>query len=63
MKLLLPASLLGAGRAYFGIQDLSRAKATLDELIKNFGATAEASQAQAELDKIARLEKALAPPK
>jgi len=63
MKLLLPSSLLGTGRAYFGIQDLPRAKDTLDELIKNFGGTAEAAAARTELEKIARLEKALAPPK
>jgi tetratricopeptide (TPR) repeat protein len=63
MKLLLPSALLGAGRAYFGIQDLPRAKETLDDLIKNFGATAEAAAAKTELEKIARLEKALAPPK
>lgn len=63
MKILLPSSLLGAGRAYFGIQDLPRAKNTLDELIKNFGGTAEAVSARSELQKIARLEKALEPPK
>jgi tetratricopeptide (TPR) repeat protein len=62
-KLLLPSSLLGTGRAYFGIQDLPRAKDTLDELIKNFGGTAEAVAAKTELEKIARLEQALAPPK
>ena len=62
-KVLQPPSLLGTGRAYFGIQDLPRARNTLDELIKNFGGTAEAAAGKTELEKIARLEKALEPPK
>jgi TolA-binding protein len=62
-KLLLPQAMLGAGRAQFGMEDFPRAKATLNELVKTYGAAAEAAQAQAELDKIARREKALAPPK
>jgi tetratricopeptide (TPR) repeat protein len=62
-KVLRPPSMLGAGRAYFGIADLKRAKETFDELIKTFAATPEAAAAKTELDRIARLEKALEPPR
>lgn len=62
-KMLLPQAMLGAARAHFGMEDLPRAKATLDELLKTYGATPEAAQAQTEVEKITRREKALAPPK
>lgn len=62
-KILLPQSMLGAGRAQFGMEDFPRAKATLNELLKTYAAAPEAALAQAELEKIARREKALASPK
>jgi len=62
-KVLQPPALLGAGRAYSGIEDYARARATFDELLKSFGATPEASAARLELERIANLEKGLAPPK
>jgi TolA-binding protein len=62
-KVLLPQSLLGRGRAHFGMDDLAAAKASLEELIKTYPASAEAKQAEAELEKISRREKALADPK
>ena len=62
-KALLPQVLLGRGRAHFGMEDFPAAKAALNELIKTYAASAEAKVAAAELEKIARREKALAPPK
>lgn len=62
-KVLVPQSLLGSGRAYFGLEDFDRAKETLNELIANYGATPEAAAAKAELEQIARKEKALESPK
>lgn len=62
-KVLLPQSMLGAGRAQFGMEDLPHAKATLNELLKTYAAAPEAKLAEAELEKISRREKALAPPK
>ena len=62
-KMALPLAMLGAGRAQFGMEDFPRAKATLNELIKAYENSPEAAQAQAELDKIARRETALAAPK
>jgi tetratricopeptide (TPR) repeat protein len=62
-KVLLPQAMLGRGRAHFGMDDLPAAKATLNELIKTYPNAAEAKQAEAELTKIARREKALAAPK
>jgi tetratricopeptide (TPR) repeat protein len=62
-KVLLPQSMLGEGRAHFGMQNFTEAKATLNELIKTYAASAEAAQAKTELEKIARREKALAPAK
>jgi len=58
-KVLQPPSMLGAGQAYEALQDFTRAKATLNDLIGTYGATAEAKQAKVELEKIARTEKAL----
>ncbi len=62
-KLLVPQALLGSAKAYYGMDDLVRAKATLDELLKVYGASAQAAEAKAELAKVAKREKALAPPK
>lgn len=62
-KMLLAQSLLGSARAYYGLEDLPRAKATLQELLKNFATSPQAADARAELEKIAKREKALAPPK
>ena len=61
-KVLLPAGMLGVGRAYLGMEDLTRAKATFNELVETFGATAEAKAAKTELERVARLEKALETP-
>jgi tetratricopeptide (TPR) repeat protein len=62
-KHLLPASTLGAGQAYAGMQDRARAKDVLNGLIKDFPSTPEAGQAQQELAAIAKIEKALEDPK
>lgn len=62
-KVFVPHAMLGAGRAQFGMDDLPRARATLNELLKTYAAAPEAALAQAELEKIARREKALAAPK
>ena len=62
-KLLVPQALLGSARAYYGMEDLVRAKAALDELLKEFPSSAQANEAKAELAKVAKREKALAPPK
>ena len=62
-RLLQPPSLLGAGQAFFGIEDYKRARASFEELIKTFGATPEAATARTELARLAKLEKALAPVK
>ena len=51
--------LLGAGRCYFELEDYARAKDSLNSLLKDFAATNEATLAKAELDKIARRQKAL----
>lgn len=61
-KQLLPVAALGAGRAEFGMDDFPRANATLNELMNTYSATPEAALAKAEIEKIARREKALAPP-
>lgn len=61
-KALLPASMLGAGRAYFMLDDFDHAKNTLNDLIKIYGNTPEAAEAKTELEKIARKEKALEGP-
>ena len=45
------------------MEDLVRAKAALGELLKEFPSSAQANEAKAELAKVAKREKALAPPK
>jgi tetratricopeptide (TPR) repeat protein len=62
-KALLPPALLGRGRAHFGMDDLPTAKTVLEELRSTYPDSAEAKQAGAEIEKIARREKALAAPK
>ena len=62
-KMLLAQSLLGSARAYYGLEDLPKAKATLEELLKDFATSPQAADARAEQEKIAKREKALAPPK
>ena len=62
-KLLVPQAMLGSARAYYGMEDLVRAKAALDELLKEFPSSAQATEAKTELAKVAKREKALAPPK
>ncbi len=62
-KLLVPQSMLGSARAYFALEDLPRAKATLEELLKDYGSSSQAAEAKAELQKVIQREQALAPPK
>ncbi len=62
-KLLVPASMLGSGRAYFALEDFKNAKETLMDLIAAYAATPEATAAKAELEKIEIKEKALESPK
>ncbi len=62
-KLLVPQAMLGSAKAYYGLEDLKRAKATLDELLKDFGSSAQAAEAKTELAKVVKREQALAPPK
>ena len=62
-KLLVPQAMLGSARAYYGMEDLVRAKAALDELLKEFPSSPQAAEARTELAKVAKREKALAPPK
>src|SRR6185312_11492316 len=51
-KIFLPAALLGSGRAYRRLSDNDRAKKALNELIKAYPQSAEATSAQAELKKL-----------
>jgi TolA-binding protein len=61
-KELAPASMLGVGRAHFGLEDFPTAKSTFKELMKTFKGTPEATAAKAEMELIAKREKALAEP-
>ena len=61
-RILIPQSLLGVGRAHFGMDSFAEARDSLDELIKTYAASREAAEAKVELEKIARREKALAAP-
>ena len=61
-KALAPASMLGVGRAHFGLEDFQAAKATLKEVMKTFKGTPEAVAAKAEMELIAKREKALSDP-
>ena len=59
---LAPASMLGVGRAHFGLEDFNAAKTALKELMKTYKGTPEAIAAKAEMEGIAKREKALADP-
>ena len=59
---LAPASMLGVGRAHFGLEDFTAAKNTLKELMKVYKGTPEAAAAKAEMEAIAKREKALSDP-
>ena len=59
---LAPASMLGVGRAHFGLEDFAAAKTALKELMKTYKGTPEAAAAKAEMEAIAKREKALADP-
>ena len=59
---LAPASMLGVGRAHFGLEDFALAKTTLKELMKTYKGTPEAAAAKAEMEVIAKREKALFDP-
>ena len=60
---MLPGAQLGVAQAEFGMEDIPRAKETLNGLLKTYPAAPEAAPAKAELAKIARYEKAHAAPK
>ena len=59
-KALAPASMLGVGRAHFGLEDFDSAKKALRELIRTYKGTPEAAAGKAEMELIAKREKALA---
>jgi len=61
-KLYVPPSLLGAGRAFFALEDFPRAREALNQIVASYGSTPQAKEAQTELARIARREKALADP-
>ena len=60
-KVFMPQALLGCGKAYIGLEDFPRAKASLNELTTDYGLTPEAAQGKIDLEKIAKLEKANEP--
>jgi len=51
-KLFMPPALLGSARAYRRLEDLDRAKRSLNDLTKDFPKSAEAAIAQTELQKL-----------
>jgi len=53
-KLLVPPALLGSSRAYVGLDDFTRAKRALDELLRDFPDSPEAAAAKSELPSIER---------
>jgi TolA-binding protein len=55
--------MLGSAKAYYGMDDLVRAKAALVELLKDYGSSSQAAEAKTELAKVEKRERALAPPK
>lgn len=61
-KALAPASMLGVARAHFGLEDFEAAKKMLKELMKTFKGTPEAAAGKAEMELIAKREKALFDP-
>jgi len=48
----MPGVLIGAARAYEGLEDYAHAKASLEELMKSYPDSTEAAQAKAELKKL-----------
>jgi hypothetical protein len=58
----LPQALLGSARAYLGFEDFTRARATIKDLKDNFGATAEAKEAEQVAELVDKREKQLADP-
>jgi tetratricopeptide (TPR) repeat protein len=56
-RLFMPPALLGSARAYRRLDDLERAQKSLNELIAAFPKSAEATLAQAELQKLPKLPK------
>jgi tetratricopeptide (TPR) repeat protein len=60
---LIPCVLLNTARAYIGLDDLARARTSLNELETKFASTPDAAQGKKELDRIARLEKSPSPPR
>jgi tetratricopeptide (TPR) repeat protein len=58
-KMVAPQALLGSGRAFFAMEDFARARDALDQVVKSYGSTPQAREAQAELDKLTKREKAL----
>jgi TolA-binding protein len=51
-KLFMPPALLGSARAYRRLDDIDRAKKSLQDLISAFPKSAEAAVAQSELQKL-----------
>jgi TolA-binding protein len=62
-KMLLTQSILGCAKAYYGMENLPKAKSTLEDLIKDYSSAPQVADAKEELEKIAKREKALAEPK
>jgi tetratricopeptide (TPR) repeat protein len=62
-QVMMPDVLLGSAQAYIGLRDLTRAKAALNQLESTYSLTPEATQGKAELQRVAKLEQSLAPPK
>ena len=60
---LMPEVLLGSAQAYIGLRDFPRAKSALSQLSSQFAQTPEAKRGEVESARLAKLEKALAPPK
>ena len=60
-KLFVPQSLLGVGRAFFALEDFSRAREALNQILTSYASSPQAREAQVELAKVTRREKALAP--
>ncbi len=61
-KLLMPAALLGSARALENLDDPARAKASLDELLKDYASSAEASSSREDLKRIEHKLKTQIPP-
>jgi tetratricopeptide (TPR) repeat protein len=59
-RMHVPGYLLGAGKAYFGMDDLQRARETLNQLLKDHEKAPEATAAREVIERITRREQALA---